>query len=109
MDVVVDLPAVRPARLALNLGGDVVAQAVRDLRPVLQAATAEDLDGGIRLALCLDVTEIAILADQIRTLANEWPFLSFRVLADPPVCWLEVTGDGPAGVVARTVFGEIGR
>lgn len=107
--VVVDLRAVRPGRLAGTLSQDTLGEAIRDLRTYLRGAQREPLDDGIRLVLDLDTTLIAALADEVRALANSWPFLSFRLLADPPACCLEVTGTGPAAALARVVFSELGR
>jgi hypothetical protein len=56
----------------------------------------------------LDVVDIAGLAGEIRVLANEWPFLSFLMLGDPPDCSLDVTGTGAAAGMARAVFAELG-
>lgn len=108
MDVVVDLRAVRPARLAAGLSEAALAEPVRVLRPYLRGARCEPLPDGVRLGITLDLADIASLADEIRLLADHWPFLSFRLCADPPACTLEVTGDGPAATLARGVFGELG-
>ena len=35
--------------------------------------------------------------------------LRSELLADPPACWLEVTGAGSAGALADVVFRELGR
>ncbi len=77
MNVLVDLPPVRPGRLA---------------------------DGVVHM----DVRGIARLADLVRGEADALPFFGFRLLAEPPACWLEVTGTGRAAEIARTVFGELG-
>ncbi|MFN8543801.1 MAG: hypothetical protein U0807_06310 [Candidatus Binatia bacterium] len=106
--MIVDLHAVRPARLAAALSAGELAEPVRDLRPYLRGARREEIPNGIRLVVTHDVATIALLADEIRALANTWPFLSFRLLADAPACWVEVTGDGPASDVARVVFSELG-
>jgi hypothetical protein len=105
--VIVDLPAVRPGRLATAFSDAVIDETVRELRTRLRGARREPLGDGVRLVLGLDVREIADLADQVRALADLWPFLTFRLLAEPPECWLEVTGTGPAAALARSVFGEI--
>lgn len=107
MDRIVDLPAVRPARLAARLADDPLPEAGRELRPYLRNAHREDLPRGLRLVLCLEPVEIAGLADVVRQLADEWPFLSFRLLADPPACWLEVEGTGQAAGIARAVFSAL--
>ena len=106
--VIVNLPAVRPARLATTWHEDALDETVRELRTMCRGARREPLPDGIRLGLDLDPVEIAALADQVRGVANGWPFLSFRLLADPPACWLEVTGRDGAADLARAVFGEIG-
>ena len=54
MDVIVDLPAVRPARLALALVDEPLADEARELRPYLRGAHVVDLPGGIRLAFELE-------------------------------------------------------
>jgi hypothetical protein len=107
VDVIVHLAAVRPGRLAAGFRDEVLAETVRDLREVLRGARAEEIPGGVRLVLERDLTAIAELADQIRAIADTWPFLAFRLLADAPLCWLEVTGTGPASGVARSVFGGL--
>jgi hypothetical protein len=109
VNVIVNLPAVRPGRLAATLKDDTLEQTVRELRLWLRGAGREPITDGMRLRLQLDVRDIAALADQVRALADAWPFLTFRLLADPPECWLEVTGPGRAGAIARAVFGEVGR
>ena len=109
MHVIVDLPAVRPGRLAEGVAAADLAEHVRALRTVLRGARAEPLPEGVRLVLTMDVREIARLADLVRTEADALPFFGFRVVADPPACWLEVTGAGRAAEIARAVFGELGR
>jgi hypothetical protein len=108
VNVIVDLPAVRPGRLAGGVATADLAEHVRELRAVLRDARAEPLPAGVRLVLSLDVRGIAGLADLVRAEADALPFFDFRVLADPPVCWLEVTGTGRAAELARTVFGKLG-
>jgi hypothetical protein len=105
---IVDMPAVRPGRLAVRLTAEATTEPVRALRTFLRGATVLEIAEGVRLAVHLDALDIARLADEIRTLANEWPFLSFRLLAEPPECALEVTGTGVAAGIARAVFGAIG-
>jgi hypothetical protein len=107
--VVVDLPAVRPGRLAVRLLHAPLHEAARDLRRHLRGASTRLVDDGIDLETSLDMLALAELADVIRSLANEWPWLGFRMLADPPACRLEVRGVGPAGAVAQTVFEELAR
>jgi hypothetical protein len=106
--VVVDLPAVRPGRLAERVSNEAAAEPVRALRSYLRSAVVTDVPDGVRLRMRLDVLEIAALADEIRSLANEWPFLSFRMWSDPPECALDVTGTGAAAGMARAVFAELG-
>jgi len=108
LTVVVDLPAVRPGRLAVRVTAAAAAEPVRALRAYLRGAAVSDIPEGVRLQFRLAVLDIARLADEIRVLANEWPFLSFRMLTEPPDCALEVTGAGAATGMARTVFGELG-
>ena len=108
MTVVVDMPAVRPGRLAKRLSAEAAAEPVRALRTYLRGATVTNLPDGVRLRMALATIDIAALADEIRALANEWPFLSFRLLAEPPDCALEVTGAGVASGMARAVFAELG-
>jgi hypothetical protein len=108
MTVFVDLPAVRPGRDADGLLTAGLADTVRELRDVLRGARVEVLPTGVRLVLALDVETIARLADLVRARADALPFWSFRLLAAPPVCWLEVTGTGHTADLARTVFGELG-
>jgi hypothetical protein len=107
--VIVDLPAVRPGRLADGLDATDLTEHVRDLRGLVRGARAEPLPGGVRLVLRLDVATIARLADLVRAGADGLPFWSFRLLADPPECRLEVTGTARAGEVARAVFEELVR
>ncbi len=107
MTVIVDLPAVRPARLAARLGADDIREHVRALHDLVRGARAEALPRGVRLVLERDVAAVARLADVVRAEADGFPFWSFRLLADPPACWLEVTGTGRAGELARTVFGGL--
>jgi len=108
VNVIVDLPAVRPGRLADGVAAADLAEHVREFRAVLRDARAEPLPGGVRLVLSMDVRGIAGLADLVRAEADALPFFGFRVLADPPACWLEVTGTERAAEIARTVFGELG-
>src|SRR5262245_21636172 len=103
----VDLPAVRPGRLAQRLSAEAAAEPVRVLRTYLRGAEVSEIPAGIRLEMQLATLDIANLADEIRALANEWAFLSFRLLAEPPACALEVTGMGVAGGMARAIFGEL--
>jgi hypothetical protein len=106
--VIVDMPAVRPGRFASRVSADGATEPVRALRDYLRGATVLDVPDGVRLQMELSPLAIAGLADEIRCLANEWPFLSFLLLADPPDCALVVTGRGAAAGMARTVFGELG-
>ena len=101
----VDLPAVRPGRLSAALAAEDLTEQVREFRDLLRGARAEELPAGVRLVVQLDVPGLARLAELVRSEADALPFWSFRVLADPPVCWLEVTGVGQAGRMARAVFG----
>jgi hypothetical protein len=107
MHVLVDLPAVRPARLAERLAAQTIGEHVRDLREALRGARREWCSDGVRLVLRLEVRAIARLADLVREAADAFPFWNFRLLADPPACWLEVTGSGRAGELARVLFGEL--
>lgn len=109
MHVVFDLPAVRPGRLAVRLLHAPLHEATRDLRRHLRGAAVRQVPDGIVLDTSLDMVAIAELADVVRSLANEWPWLGFRMLADPPACRLEVRGTGPAACVARTIFEELAR
>jgi hypothetical protein len=107
--VLVDLRAVRPARLARGLGREALDDHVRAFLPLVRGAAVEPIAGGVRLVLRHDVRTVAALADLVRAEADLLPFFSFRLLADPPACWLEVTGDREAGALALTLFGELGR
>jgi hypothetical protein len=106
--VLVDLPAVRPGRLAERVTAAGATEPVRALRSFLRGATATDIPDGVRLRVSLEILDIARLADEIRSLANEWPFLSFRMSTEPPDCLLDVTGTGAATGMARAVFAELG-
>ena len=109
MTILVNLPAVRPGRLAERVSAEGAAEPVRALRTYLRGATVTDIPDGVRMRFQLDVAiDIARLADEIRALANEWPFLSFLMVTDPPDCALDVTGTGAAVGMARTVFAELG-
>jgi hypothetical protein len=106
--VLVNLRAVRPGRLAERVSAEGAAEPVRALRTYLRGATVVEVDGGVRLRFQLDDTmDIARLADEIRALADEWPFLSFFMATDPPECTLDVTGTGAAIGMARAVFAEL--
>ena len=104
---IVHLRAIRPARLAERLPMEDLTAHVRDFRDVLRGAAAEEIRDGIRLVLALDAPAIARVADLVRGEADALPFWTFRLLADPPTCWLEVTGAGRAGSLARAVFEEL--
>jgi hypothetical protein len=106
--VLIDLRAVRPGRLAERVSAAGAAEPVRALRTYLRGAAVTDIPDGIRLHFRLEIMDIARLADEIRALANEWPFLSFLMSTDPPDCTLDVTGTGAAIGMARTVFAELG-
>jgi hypothetical protein len=109
MTVLVDLPAVRPGRLAERVSAEAAAEPVRALRAYLRGADVGEIEDGVRLRFRIDAAiDIARLADEIRGLANEWPFLSFFMVTDPPECVLDVTGTGAAAGMARTVFAELG-
>ena len=108
MTVFVDLPAVRPGRLADGLVAAALHDEVCEFRPYLRGAHPEPLPDGIRLVLKLDLDTIARLAEVVRGAANALPFWRFRLLAEPPACWLEVTGAGRAGERARAVFAPLG-
>jgi hypothetical protein len=105
---IVDLPAVRPGRLADAVATEDLSEHVRELRAVLRGARAEPLPDGVRLVIRLDVRGIARLADLVRAQADALPFFGFRLLAEPTACWLEITGAGRAGEIARAAFGEVG-
>ncbi len=107
MDVIVDLPAVRPGRLARALGDMPLADEARALRPYLRGALPEDLPSGVRLRFGLELIDLATLAHLVRALADRWPFLSFRLSAEPPRCRLDVEGTDTAADVARAVFREL--
>ena len=107
--VIVDLPAVRPARLAERVALDDLTEHVRDFRELLRGARCEPLGDGIRLSFRLDVRGIARLADLVRAEADLFPFWRFRLLAAPPDCMLEIGGEGRAGELAQAVFGELAR
>src|SRR5262245_63340411 len=107
MTVLVDMPAVRPGRLAERVSAEGATEPVRALRTYLRGAEVVDIPDGVRLRFHLELLDIAGLADEIRVLANEWPFLSFRLLTEPPACLLDVTGTGAAGGMARAVFAEL--
>jgi hypothetical protein len=106
--VLVNLPAVRPGRLAERVSLEAAAEPARALRDYLRGAVVTEIPDGVRLRMRLEVLDIAGLADEIRVLANEWPFLSFLMLSDPPDCSLDVTGTGAAAGMARAVFAELG-
>lgn len=107
MNVLVDLPAVRPGRVASAHAGEPLGDEARTLRPLLCGARVEDIRDGVALERTLELRALATLADATRALADRWPFLSFRLLEDAPRCRLEVTGTGAAGGFARTVFREL--
>ncbi len=109
MDTILDLRAVRPGRLAATLVSASLVEETRELRPLLRGARVDELPAGVRLVLRLDVRSIAALADLVRDLADHWAFLSFRLVAAPPACWLEIEGTDEAAAVARAVFGELAR
>jgi len=104
--VFVDLPAVRSGRLAGALDAADVGTQVRAFRGHVLRALVELLPAGVRLVVRRDIEAIARLAEVVRTEADAFPFWSFRLLADTPVCWLEVTGTGRAGELAQAVFGR---
>ena len=106
--MLIDLPAVRPGRLAARVSAAGAAEPTRALRSYLRGAAISDIPDGVRLRFRLDMLDIARLADEIRALANEWPFLSFHMSTEPPDCTLDVTGTGAAGGMARAVFAELG-
>jgi hypothetical protein len=105
--VLVDMPAVRPGRLARSLVKRDLSDEIRDLRTHLRGARCRTIDGGVRLEFALDVEALASLAELVRAEADTLPFFTFRLLADPPRCRLEVTGTGPAAAAARAMFREI--
>lgn len=107
VNVVVNLPAVRPARLAATVADGALAEDVRDLLPFLRGAHHERIPDGVRLVLGLDPMRLAELADLVRGMADERPFWTFRLLEDLPTCWLEVTGTDQAGALACAVFGAL--
>lgn len=107
VDLLVDVPAVRPGRLARSLVKRDLSEAVRELRGHLHGARCESIDGGVRLEFSLDVEGLAQLAELVRAEADTLPFFTFRLMADPPRCRLEVTGTGPARAAARALFREI--
>lgn len=107
MDLLVDMPAVRPGRLARSLAARDLSEEVRELREHLRGARCEAIDGGVRLDFTLDVEALAMFAELVRAEADTLPFFTFRLLADPPRCRLEVTGTGPAAAAARAMFGEL--
>ena len=107
MTTLVDLPAVRPGRLAARLVDAPLQDEARALRTYLRGAEISELPEGVRLAVRVEVPELAALAEVVRALADQWPFFCFRLRAEPPVAWLEVEGMGPAIGVARAVFGEL--
>lgn len=102
------MPAVRPGRFAERVSAEGATEPVRTLRTYLRGATVTTIPAGVRLRLRLEVLDMAQLAAEIRSLANEWPFLSFLLTAEPPECTLEVTGTGAAAGMARAVFAELG-
>jgi hypothetical protein len=105
---ILDLRAVRPGRLATALVDGPLLEEGRPLRPYLRGARVRELPDGVRLELDLGIVEIAALANLVRGVADCWPFLSFRLLAEAPCCVLEVGGVGTAAGVARAVFTELG-
>ena len=66
------------------LADEPLADEARELRPYLRGAHAEDLPRGVRLAFELEPIDLATLAQLVRQLADRWPFLSFRLAAEPP-------------------------
>jgi hypothetical protein len=107
MDVIVDLPAVRPGRLARTLADEPLPEEGHALRPYLRGAQVEFLPRGVRLAFALELVDLATLAQLVRQLADRWPFLSFRLATEPPRCRLDVEGMDAAADVARAVFREL--
>ena len=107
VNLLVNMPAVRPGRLARSLAARDLSEEVRELRSHLRGARCETIDGGVRLEFALDVETLALFAELVRAEADALPFFSFRLLADPPRCRLEVTGTGPAAAAARAMFREM--
>jgi hypothetical protein len=105
--VLVDMPAVRPGRLARSLVKRDLSDEIRDFRSHLRGARCESIEGGVRLEFALDVETLAQFAELVRAEADTLPFFTFRLLADAPRCRLEVTGTGPAAAAARAMFREI--
>jgi hypothetical protein len=105
--VFVDLPAIRPARLCGVLAAADLTEHVRGFRTLLRGARVEAMVSGVRLVVQLDLRALARVADEVRATADTLPFFAFRVLAEPPECWLEVTGEGRAADLARAVFAEL--
>src|SRR5688572_3083410 len=101
------MPAMRPGRLARSLVKRDLSDEIRDLRIHLRGARCHAIDGGVRLDFALDVEALASFAELVRAEADTLPFFTFRLLADPPRCRLEVTGTGPAAAAARAMFREI--
>src|SRR5262249_51596362 len=66
VDVIADLPAVRPGRLARVLGDLPLADEARALRPYLRGASPEDLPSGVRLGFALELIDLATLATLVR-------------------------------------------
>ena len=107
MTVLVDMPAVRPGRLARALVKRDLSDEIRELRSHLRGARCQTIDGGVRLEFALDVETLASFAELVRAEADTLPFFTFRLFADPPRCRLEVTGTGPAAAAAQAMFREI--
>jgi len=105
---ILDLRAVRPGRLAAALADGPLLEEGRPLRPYLRGARVEEVPHGVRLEIELELADIAALANLVRSVADSWPFMSFRLAAEAPRCMLEVRGAGAAGGVARAVFAELG-
>jgi hypothetical protein len=105
--LLVDMPAVRPGRLARGLASRDLSEEIRALREHLRGARCAQIDDGIRLDFALDVEALAAFAELVRAEADTLPFFTFRLLADPPRCRLEVTGTGPAAAAASAMFREI--
>jgi hypothetical protein len=80
---------------------------VRELRGHLRGARCETIADGVRLEFSLDVEGLAAFAELVRAEADTLPFFTFRLMADPPRCRLEVTGTGPAAAAAQAMFREI--